>query len=231
MAAGGEEGCGESREGAEPSESAEPRAGGEPSAGGTRVTREPTRRLFFALWPDETLRAAFAHATHKAVRASGGRPLPAHNLHATLLFLGSVTESRISALGAIAAHAAATVARIAPDDSSPPRILFDRIEFWEKPRVLVATASATSGAGHAIADALAGILQQETSRAGFAPDLKPFRAHVTVARKVARLTHSLDMCAVQWPVTGFALVQSVTAAQGPLYSVINLWALDMRRNN
>jgi len=51
-----------------------------------------TRRLFFALWPDEATREQLAHITRKAVRGSGGRPIPVENLHSTLVFLGSVPE-------------------------------------------------------------------------------------------------------------------------------------------
>lgn len=194
-----------------------------------RETRgEPARRLFFALWPDEVLRNAFAHATHKAARACGGRPVPAHNLHATLLFLGSVAESRVAEVRAIGARAASEVAMTAErlaEELSAPRLNFDRIEFWKKAHVLVAATSATSGAGHSLAGELVGILQRESLAAGFAPDLKPFRAHVTVARKVSRASQDLHMHAVQWPVTGFALVESATLAEGPRYDAIDSWTL------
>ena len=112
-----------------------------------------------------------------------------------------------------------------PEESAAPRLVFDRIEFWNKPHVLVATTSVSSDAGHLLATAVVGILQRETSRAGFTPDFKPFRAHVTVARKVARLSHALRMQEVQWPITDLALVESVTLAEGPLYSVLDSWAL------
>src|SRR5262249_17583039 len=161
-----------------------------------------------------------------AARACGGRPVPAHNLHTTVLFLGSVAESRVPDLVAIGARAAAVAPR--GPGAAPPQLVFDRVEFWEKARVLVATASGTgegsgpasmraapvppvadaAASGLAIATALRENLLRETHRAGFAPDLKPFRAHVTVARKVARLTHSLHMHAVRWPLTGLALVES-----------------------
>jgi 2'-5' RNA ligase len=183
--------------------------------------REPARRLFFALWPDEALRSEFAHATHEAARVCGGRPVPAHNLHATLLFLGSVAESRVAEVRAMGARAAAEPVAV----PSPPLLTYDRIEFWKKAHVLVATTSAASGAGHSLASALVGVLQRETISAGFAPDLKPFRAHVTVARKVSRVSQALHMHAVQWPVTGLTLVESVTLAEGPRYDAIDSWTL------
>lgn len=55
----------------------------------------PTARLFFALWPDDLGRADLARAIHEAARSCGGRPVPEHNLHATLVFLGSVAVNRL----------------------------------------------------------------------------------------------------------------------------------------
>jgi RNA 2',3'-cyclic 3'-phosphodiesterase len=185
---------------------------------------EPTRRLFFALWPDELSRAALVQATRKAVRHSGGRPVAEHNLHATLLFLGSVAESRVSEVAALGAPAAAE-ALVAHDGSSAPAFVFDRIELFQKAHVLVATTSAASGTGHLVANALAGSLQRETSRAGFAPDLKPFRAHVTLARKVAFLKTVLRMEPVEWRFTAFALVESKTDPEGPVYTVLQSFPL------
>ena len=172
----------------------------------------PTRRLFFGFWPDETQRTEFAHATRKAVRASGGRPVPAENLHTTVLFLGSVLESRIPELTGIAAHAAA--------HAQPLDLVFDQIEFWEKPRILVATASPASAAGHAVAEALNRTLQRETSRAGLHADVKPFHAHVTLARKVGRVTHELGMQPVAWRLSELALIDSRTEPAGPVYTVL-----------
>lgn len=192
--------------------------------GGSRdalAPREPTRRLFFALWPSEALQSAFTHAIRKAVRACGGRPVPAHNLHVTLAFLGSVPERRIPELRLIADQVAATF----PPEATPLRLTFDRIEHWKKAHIICAIAEAQSEGAAAPVDSLAGTLKKEALGAGFAPDLKPFQAHVTVARKVARPPRSLDMPSVLWSFTDFALVESRTEAAGALYSVIDLWTL------
>src|SRR5215469_16254517 len=103
----------------------------------------PTRRLFFGFWPDESQRKEFMHATRKAVRACGGRPVPGENLHMTMLFLGSVLESRIPEL--------TTMAALAVTQARALDLVFDRIEFWEKPRVLVATTGPSLAAAHAVA--------------------------------------------------------------------------------
>jgi 2'-5' RNA ligase len=203
-------------------------------------SRDAGQRVFFALWPDDGLRTAFARATSEAVRASGGRPVPAHNLHATLVFLGSVAKRRIPQIEAIANRVAAasgaaaeaaaagsaasgTVVSSTASADAPlrPSLVFDRIEHWEKPRLLCATTSTSSAAASALAEAL----RQNLTAAGFTPDLKPFRAHVTLARKVPRGSHESTMHSVLWSFTEFALVESRTGAQGSLYSVLNSWPL------
>src|SRR5262245_61104038 len=44
------------------------------------------RRVFFGLWPDETIAAAIVRATKRAVRLSGGRPIAKERLHITVAF-------------------------------------------------------------------------------------------------------------------------------------------------
>jgi 2'-5' RNA ligase len=186
--------------------------------------------VFFALWPDEALRVALARATHKAVSASGGRPVDVQGLHATLIFLGSVPERRIPELESIGARVATAFYPRGSAHTALPQLLFDRIEHWQKPQIICATVGAESSEGVAVAGALADSLREAAAAAGFSPDLKPFRAHVTVARKVARSTPMLDMHSVRWSFAGFALVASRTGVGGAIYSVINSWALDMRQN-
>jgi RNA 2',3'-cyclic 3'-phosphodiesterase len=176
------------------------------------------RRLFFALWPGESQRKEFAHATRKAVRTCGGRPVPAQNLHVTLLFLGSVSEARIPELTVMGARAAAQV--------RPLELAFDQIEFWEKARVLVATGRPSPAAGHAAAEALNVTLRQAAAHVGFHTDVKPFHAHVTLARKVARLTHPLEMQPVVWRCNEFALIDSKTDPAGPVYTVLESFACE-----
>jgi len=192
--------------------------------------------LFFALWPDAGQRAALAHATRKAVRSSGGRPVPEESLHVTLAFLGSVPERRVAELQAIARRIAE-----APE-AAPLRVSFDRLVHWAKPRILCALdalpSAGTEAAGAPRVGALAGApalalaesLKGETTARGFSPDLKPFHAHVTVARKVARAPAAQPLSPVQWTFDGFALIESRTEPTGPVYSVIESYLLAKTEN-
>ena len=73
--------------------------------------------------------------------------------------------------------------------------------------------------------ALARGLQALLTEGGFAPDLKPFRPHVTVVRKVSRPGPAGKMDRVVWRFTELALIESRTLAEGALYSVVESYAL------
>jgi len=182
----------------------------------------PTRRLFFALWPDDEQRAALTHASARIVRHCGGRPVPGENLHVTLAFLGSVPEPRLTELGAVARRAAAAF----PRDSVPIALSLGTLEHWAKAQVLtVLERKDEAPAAPSGAPTLARILCTETAAAGFSPDLKPFRVHVTVARKVARPPRPGVMRKVEWSFDAFALVESRTLPEGPVYSVVESYVL------
>jgi 2'-5' RNA ligase len=185
--------------------------------------REPTRRLFFALWPDAQQRGALHSATRQCVSSCGGRPVPVQSLHVTLAFLGAVPEGRVPELDRIARR----VAGAFPARAQPLLVTFDRLVYWVRPQILCATGTEESAADTdaASAPALAATLKNETVAAGFSPDLKPFRAHVTVARKVAHAPAALALQPVLWRFDAFALIESRTDPAGPVYSVIESYLL------
>jgi RNA 2',3'-cyclic 3'-phosphodiesterase len=192
-------------------------AGAEPT-GATQASR----RLFFALWPDEEQRAALVHATAKAVRACGGRPVPETSLHVTLCFLGSVPVVRLAELGAVARRVAADLA----PPAAPVALDFERLEHWVRPQLLCAlTAVPEPAAATPDAQDLARALGDAAAASGFSPDLKPFRTHVTLARKVVKAHFNARMRPVRWEFAAFTLVESRTLAAGPVYSVVESYAL------
>ncbi len=176
-------------------------------------------------------------AVHDALRASGGRAVPTDNLHVTLAFLGSVVETRIPELTAIARR----VAEEFPPRALPIELTLTRVEWWRKPQLLcaVSAAAADGRPGDGVSEIerpgaatsatlLATALKDQTTRAGLTPDLKPFRPHVTLARKVLRAIRSGEMHPVSWSFTQFALVESRTDPAGAAYRVIEVFALSSR---
>jgi RNA 2',3'-cyclic 3'-phosphodiesterase len=181
-----------------------------------RPASTPAQRLFFALWPDEEARRALRTATAKAVRRSGGRPVPASTLHVTLAFLGSVPTTRIPELQRVAGEQARALAQ-----DAPLSLTFERLVHWSRPHILCALA-AEEASGAAV---LAAALKDAAAAAGFTPDLKPFHAHVTLARKVAHAADLPAVLPVLWRFAEFVLVDSRTDPSGPVYSVIESYSL------
>lgn len=170
-----------------------------------------THRLFFAFWPDDSMREALVHATHKAARASGGRPVPAENLHSTVVFLGSVPEDRLPAVAAAADQL----------QRAPLQLTFDRLEHWAKPALLCLGCTAPEQSASDLATSLSKLLLGQ----GLAPEPKPYRPHVTIARKVARPREVGAMHPLDWRIDQLTLMESITAPEGPRYTVLQQWPL------
>ena len=149
--------------------------------------------------------------------------MPVQSLHVTLAFLGSVPEGRVPELDRIARR----VADAFPADAQPLLLTFDHLVHWARPQILCAlgTEEPAADTDAASAPALAARLKSETVAAGFSPDLKPFRAHVTVARKLAHAPAVLALQPVLWRFDAFALIESRTDPAGPVYSVIESYLL------
>jgi RNA 2',3'-cyclic 3'-phosphodiesterase len=177
---------------------------------------EPTQRLFFALWPDEEGREALAQATAKTVRHSGGRGVPPGNLHVTLAFLGSVLQRRVLEVKQLGTRAAADCPQ-----RRPLELRFESLAHWPRQQLLCAVAADENP----MASALSAVLKDAAAGAGFAPDLKPFRTHVTLARKVSHAPRECTLREILWRFDSFALVDSRTESRGPIYSVLESYPL------
>jgi len=174
-------------------------------------------RLFFALWPDEAMRGRLRAATQELRAAlADARWVAPENWHLTLAFLGHVADASVASVSSAALEVARQVR------SGAITVRLDQAELWAKPHLLCASARCVSPA----AEALAVALRDALIAASFAPDLKPFRAHVTLARKVRRAPRALTLTAITWTFDAFALIESRTAATGSLYSVRESWPLD-----
>lgn len=182
------------------------------------LVAERTARLFFALWPSERMQADLAEALASALRSGeplDGRLVPEAKFHLTLAFLGSVPQSQFEMLDEVGARCAQSLQA----GDAPIAITLDTLEHWRKPQVLVATSRATPPAAVTLAETLKRMLVERS----FSPDLKPFRAHATVARKVRRVSGELQLAPVRWTFDSLHLVES---GSGSAYSTVKKWVLD-----
>jgi len=167
------------------------------------------RRVFFALWPDGETRREIIRTSRSAVRRCGGRPTPQDNLHVTLAFLGPVTEAVLE-----------RVRELPPLPSPAFELVFDRLGFWAGSRALWISSSRVPPAlielEAALWDRLVGV--------GFERERRPYRPHVTLARKAQAVEEKLSP--VAWLISEFALVESKPGARHPSYEVLEVWPFE-----
>ncbi len=169
-----------------------------------------TQRLFFALWPDDGLRDWMGKLVRHHLH-NRGRPVRRENLHITLVFLGSVDAPRRACV-----EAAAAAIR-----GQPFALELDRLSWWPRPRVVFAAVSRPPSA----LLELVGELKRACGECGFEPERRPYRAHLTLARKVSRGPPPMELEAQAWDVRDFCLVESRTLSAGAEYSVLRSWPL------
>jgi 2'-5' RNA ligase len=169
--------------------------------------KEATRRVFFALWPDDAGRAALSAWQPLLLKTRGGRAMRPETLHCTLAFLGAVAESRLSVLQ----QAAQTV--------RARRFMLElaSVRYWEHNHIVYA-APQTSPPSLL---ELVGELQSALRAQGFRFDERAYVPHVTLLRDAGWNEAPLPaMAMVRWPVQDFVLVQSLSGAGGVRYEVL-----------
>ena len=150
-------------------------------------------RLFVALELPEQVRAALAAwGAGVAADVHGERALrvlPPESLHVTLCFLGWRDEGHVEAIAAVALGAVPAGAPAPPLALGAPAWLPRR-----RPRVLAVDLADDGGA---LAGLQARVSDALESDAGFEPEKRPFRPHVTVARvpRGARVNASDELAA------------------------------------
>jgi len=176
-------------------------------------TEEPAKaeRLFFALWPDDDCRQQLHRDCKSLLRHAGGRPVSVENLHITLAFLGNVDVQQHRCIETMAEAI-----------RSPTfELNLDKAGHWPRSRALWLAPTQTPEP----LSALAAALHAGASDCGLKLDARPFRAHLTLKRKLDRAPRSLDFRPLAWRAESFVLVRSVTFQEGVRYEVLREWPL------
>ena len=154
-----------------------------------------TKRLFFALWPDDRQRDSLRNAISPVAKLVEGSAVYRGNWHVTLAFVGDFEERRIPELQ----EAASGIL------FEPFRMRFDRCEFWPRPRVAVLAAQTVPPPLEYLVESLNLVLKDF----GVDVDERRYRPHITVVQRARAFeTQRLAQAAVvEWQ--GFELVESV----------------------
>lgn len=175
------------------------------------TSQDRPQRLFFALWPEDSLRQRLARLSKPLTHSSRGRVVPAENLHITLAFLGNVDACQREC-----------VERMADDIACPTfDIVLDHFGYWPRSRVLWFAPSVVPERLTRLADMLAA----NAGECGLSLDVRPYRPHLSLMRKVPRAPENMDAEPLSWLVDRFVLVRSVSVAQGVSYEVLREWPL------
>lgn len=131
-------------------------------------TREPIKRLFFALGCAPEQRKAIAR-WRSELRLRHGKPVPSENFHLTLLFLGAVEVAKIGEI-------CSAVSLVQTPGAL--RVALDRVDAWRRAGALVLACEQPPPALLRLAYAL----EQAMLPFGLEEAPKEFRPHLTLMR-------------------------------------------------
>jgi 2'-5' RNA ligase len=172
-------------------------------------SNSPAQRLFFALWPTDSVHTALTRVAGEAIGRSGGRAVPPDNLHLTLAFLGSIPAERLAAVYAVGDGL----------KFEPFTLVLNRVEHWVTQSLLCATVDRHPVSTGSFVQAL----NQRMRSSGFVPTYGDWRAHTTLARDVTQRQFSVFIEPIEWRVDDFVLVRSDTSPEGSRYTILKCW--------
>ena len=163
--------------------------------------------MFFALWPDAPTREHLAEAASRLSWHALLHPVAPENYHVTLAFLGEVPPDRLPAVQQIAEEQ-----RVDAFD-----IPFGGYDYWPAPQVVVVVANFEPPPLRLLCNRLRRDLTLSAT--------EPFRAHVTLARKVPQAPVPKALSSFDWRARSFCLVHSEIRGARAVYTVVDTWSL------
>lgn len=154
-----------------------------------------TRRIFFALWPDDRQRDRLRDVINSVAKTVEGRAVDRRNWHITLAYIGEFPERQLSEL----------LARAGEITVEPFQLNFDRLEFWPRPKVACMVGATVPSELQGLIAQLHVLMQD----VGVSPEDRTYRPHITVVRNARtfpteRLTQRV---ATAW--SSFELIESL----------------------
>ena len=176
-----------------------------------RSERAPTTRLFFAVMPDAPSRERLSALAAETARVTGGRASAADTLHLTVVFVGSVDDAAVPAI------------RDAGDATRRERFAVSLDTLGSFARAGIAWAAPRS-APPALQRINADLVAALGAR-GVTTETRPYRPHVTLARRCALPVSAPIDPPIAWDVDAVVLMSSRLLSEGPRYEPIARWGV------
>ena len=178
------------------------------------MTEARSRRVFFALWPDDEAVSHLSALAHDLSARGGGRVMRPASLHLTLAFVGAVTPTQLGQIEDIAAGVRAEAFDLS----------LDRLGFWPQRGILWAGCRQSPAPLRRLAESLGGGLRA----AGFAIDPRSTAQvpHITLARRARCASLPRLGTPIRWRVGEFALVETHLHPSAASYKSLAAFPLD-----
>lgn len=162
-----------------------------------------SKRLFFALWPDDRQRDRLRDVINSVAKTVEGKAVDRRSWHITLAYIGEYPEEQIPDLQA----------RAREIEVKPFTLSFDRLEYWPRPKIACMVGPTVPAELEALVLDLHGLMQD----VGLVPEDRTYRPHITVVRNARAFTAERlsQRTATDW--SGFELIESVGGPGGASY--------------
>lgn len=168
-----------------------------------------SKRLFLALWPDESIVRLINQHAIKYFSDCQGRILQKTNWHITLAFFGAANaETQMCIENQVGKVKAKSF-----------ELSLSKCGFWKKPRVAWLAPSV-------IPDELQKLalgIQQNLIACGYKTEDRDYQPHITLVRKAKQMPSITTIQSLPWLVSSFSLVESISEPEGIRYSVLKRW--------
>ena len=155
-----------------------------------------TRRIFFALWPDNRQRDRLRDFISPLTKQVEGKAVERSEWHVTLAYIGDLDVRFIPELMATALAI----------EFEPFRLRLDRLEFWPRPKIAAVVPPRVPPDLETLVDSLNGLVLAS----GVEPAQRVYRPHITAVRN-ARPFEALKLAQfaeIEW--SSFELMESTT---------------------
>ena len=177
----------------------------------SRSKPSASKRLFFALWPDEDVILNIKQHAIKHFLNCQGKILKKNNWHITLAYFGS----------SAAATQACLEEQAEKIKSQPFELNLTKCGFWPRPKIAWLASEEIPD----VLKQLTNDLQHAITPCGFKVETREYFPHITLVRKAKCNPATFEVSPINMEVSKFCLVESKTYPEGAEYKVLKCWDL------